>query len=225
MIIRPLPNYIFLDYRQKLLRALLQICILLMLLLLAVNLLEWTFDPATPWRLENVVADLAFIGFLGVFYWMGERGWVQVPAWGFLALMIVLIPQSYSPSELNQALAILTLPVALSSFLIFPWSSFLFTVVILVFYLAVYYLYPGIFEFDFFSVLVLPVLAGGSYFISTMLNDTIQEIALAYDETIQGWATALEMRDSETMGHSSRVCELTLALARKLNVPENFSFR
>ncbi len=48
------------------------------------------------------------------------------------------------------------------------------------------------------------------------------EIALveAYDETIQGWAAALELRDQETEGHSKRVTEMTLALAKKLGFSE-----
>jgi adenylate cyclase len=42
----------------------------------------------------------------------------------------------------------------------------------------------------------------------------------AYDRTIEGWVKALELRDEETEGHSNRVVEMTLHLARKLNVPE-----
>ncbi len=42
----------------------------------------------------------------------------------------------------------------------------------------------------------------------------------AYDETIQGWAAALELRDHETEGHSERVTEMTLALAKKLGFNE-----
>ncbi len=42
----------------------------------------------------------------------------------------------------------------------------------------------------------------------------------AYDETIQGWAAALELRDQETEGHSERVTEMTLALAQQLDFSE-----
>ena len=40
------------------------------------------------------------------------------------------------------------------------------------------------------------------------------ELALAYDETIEGWSRALDMRDKETEGHTQRVTELTTQLAR-----------
>ena len=46
-----------------------------------------------------------------------------------------------------------------------------------------------------------------------------QELAQAYDRTLEGWAAALDLRDDETQGHSARVTEMTLRLARELNVP------
>lgn len=46
------------------------------------------------------------------------------------------------------------------------------------------------------------------------------EISSAYDLTLAGWAKALELRDKETEGHSRRVTELTLQLARQFGVPE-----
>jgi PAS domain S-box-containing protein/putative nucleotidyltransferase with HDIG domain len=44
------------------------------------------------------------------------------------------------------------------------------------------------------------------------------ELMIAYDATIEGWAQALEYRDQETEGHSRRVLELTLQLARKMGI-------
>jgi len=42
------------------------------------------------------------------------------------------------------------------------------------------------------------------------------ELRLAYDETIEGWARALDLRDKETEGHSRRVTEMAVALCRQL---------
>ncbi|ULH18237.1 PAS domain S-box protein (plasmid) [Deinococcus sp. KNUC1210] len=47
------------------------------------------------------------------------------------------------------------------------------------------------------------------------------ELGLAYQETIEGWARALDLRDHETEGHSRRVTEMTVNLCRILNVPPN----
>ncbi|HLK56452.1 MAG TPA: HD domain-containing phosphohydrolase [Chthonomonadaceae bacterium] len=46
------------------------------------------------------------------------------------------------------------------------------------------------------------------------------EMLLAYDATIEGWSRALDLRDKETEGHSQRVTELTLHLARVLGISE-----
>ena len=42
------------------------------------------------------------------------------------------------------------------------------------------------------------------------------DLAVAYETTLEGWARTLELRDRETQGHSQRVLDLTLRLARKL---------
>ncbi|RIK34451.1 MAG: hypothetical protein DCC52_00650 [Chloroflexi bacterium] len=47
------------------------------------------------------------------------------------------------------------------------------------------------------------------------------ELEQAYDKTIEGWARALELRDTETHGHARRVVDLTIAIARQLGVPED----
>jgi len=46
------------------------------------------------------------------------------------------------------------------------------------------------------------------------------ELVLAYDSTIEGWSQAMDMRDKETEGHSQRVAEMTLRMARELGVRE-----
>jgi putative two-component system response regulator len=40
----------------------------------------------------------------------------------------------------------------------------------------------------------------------------------AYDQTIEGWARALDLRDKETEGHSRRVTQLTLELAKAAGI-------
>ena len=46
-------------------------------------------------------------------------------------------------------------------------------------------------------------------------------LSMAYDETIEGWSQALDLRDHETEGHTQRVTDMTLKLARKMGVPED----
>ncbi|MEP7135081.1 MAG: histidine kinase N-terminal 7TM domain-containing protein [Chloroflexota bacterium] len=47
------------------------------------------------------------------------------------------------------------------------------------------------------------------------------ELAEAYDVTLEGWAKALELRDKETEGHSRRVTETTVAVARAMGIHED----
>lgn len=53
------------------------------------------------------------------------------------------------------------------------------------------------------------------------LYSTNDELILAYDKTIEGWAHALELRDAETEGHSRRVTRLTLQLACVMGYDED----
>jgi PAS domain S-box-containing protein len=52
------------------------------------------------------------------------------------------------------------------------------------------------------------------------LNRSNLELAQAYDATIEGWSRALDLRDNETEGHTQRVTELTLELARAFSLGE-----
>lgn len=53
------------------------------------------------------------------------------------------------------------------------------------------------------------------------LQRSNQELIQAYDTTLEGWARALELRDRETEGHTRRVTELTIRLARYMGVRES----
>jgi putative nucleotidyltransferase with HDIG domain len=47
------------------------------------------------------------------------------------------------------------------------------------------------------------------------------ELSLAYDATIAGWSRAMDLRDKETEGHTQRVTDLTLKLARAMGISES----
>lgn len=52
------------------------------------------------------------------------------------------------------------------------------------------------------------------------LQRTNEELVEAYDATIEGWSHALDLRDKETEGHTQRVTELSLQLARAFSFSE-----
>ncbi len=59
----------------------------------------------------------------------------------------------------------------------------------------------------------------------TQLFDDLQranlELVIAYDTTIEGWSHAMDLRDEETEGHTKRVTEMTLKLAKAMGVSED----
>lgn len=50
------------------------------------------------------------------------------------------------------------------------------------------------------------------------LNQSRQDIVEAYDRSLEGWTKALELRDKETEGHTQRVADLTVTLAKRLGI-------
>ena len=53
------------------------------------------------------------------------------------------------------------------------------------------------------------------------LLDTNRDLVDAYDATIMGWTLALDLRDHETEGHSLRVAEMTVQMARTMGMGED----
>ena len=47
-----------------------------------------------------------------------------------------------------------------------------------------------------------------------------EDLIATYDRTLEGWVRALDLRDHETTGHSQRVADLTVQLARAIGVNE-----
>jgi putative nucleotidyltransferase with HDIG domain len=56
---------------------------------------------------------------------------------------------------------------------------------------------------------------------ATMFEDLQRsnaDLALAYDSALEGWSRALDLRDKETEGHTLRVTEMTMRLARATGI-------
>lgn len=52
------------------------------------------------------------------------------------------------------------------------------------------------------------------------LQHALSNLQDAYDKTIEGWVIALDLRDKETEGHTKRVTEMAVMLARELKCTE-----
>jgi response regulator RpfG family c-di-GMP phosphodiesterase len=70
---------------------------------------------------------------------------------------------------------------------------------------------------EFFSALAgQAAIAIDSWRLFDHLQRTNQQLLLAYNATIEGWSAALDLRDKETEGHTRRVTQMTVQLARAM---------
>ncbi|MCC7118841.1 MAG: GAF domain-containing protein [Anaerolineales bacterium] len=53
------------------------------------------------------------------------------------------------------------------------------------------------------------------------LQESNEELQIAYQATLEGWVRALDLRDKETEGHTKRVTALTQRLARSMGLDED----
>jgi HD-GYP domain-containing protein (c-di-GMP phosphodiesterase class II) len=74
---------------------------------------------------------------------------------------------------------------------------------------------------EFFKILAgQAAIALDSASLFTELKHSNAQLFVAYDSTIEGWSHALDLRDKETEGHTQRVTEMTLKLARAAGITE-----
>jgi len=52
------------------------------------------------------------------------------------------------------------------------------------------------------------------------LDKLLQELLVSYHKTIEGWSTALDLRDRETEGHTLRVTQMSVEFGRVLGISE-----
>jgi PAS domain S-box-containing protein/putative nucleotidyltransferase with HDIG domain len=82
-------------------------------------------------------------------------------------------------------------------------------------------LHPDTEWFDFLNTLAgQTAIAIENSTLFESLQRSNSELGLAYDATIEGWSCALDLRDKETEGHTQRVTEMTVKLARLIGSSE-----
>ena len=126
------------------------------------------------------------------------------------------------------------LPITIASFALSPSMSFVYTFFISIVYIMYSYLKSYSWEYNLTPIISLFALALTTWVIAkqleTALNSneklvkdqqkTFDELKNAYETTLRGWSKALEVRDQETQGHSNRVSDLTLQIARRMGFNE-----
>lgn len=197
----------------------------LFVLFLLVNLTYAIFIPDYTLPL----ADLFGYIFMAISYVISRSRYAKVAA----VLMIIMFPMNIFSNILGGTS--LNMPVTLS--FLFPsyiLASIWFSIFGIAFYgilnIGFIWLLPflvpeiipnflvivGPLAASVISIVLLMIAKNHRYAIEHARQNELRE---AYDTTLEGWARALELRDKETEGHSQRVTERTLELARKLKIP------
>jgi len=104
------------------------------------------------------------------------------------------------------------------------WIAVLLSIgsVVLVYYLDKGgYLYPPAFSLETQLKVIIILLVATGFFLWAVMDNwerIMQNLRETYDLTLSGWSKALEYRDQETEGHSVRVTEMAVNLAKSLGV-------
>jgi response regulator RpfG family c-di-GMP phosphodiesterase len=165
---------------------------------------------------------------------LNRHGNVQLAAYLSISLYIMLASLFSPPAYLEYLMVAFALPIGISSFVISPSSSFVFALLTAISYTVSSFLWGYAWEYNLTAIVALFALAFMTWVISWQLENILQEnlkmlhslknsnaeIRDAYETTLVGWSMALDLRDKETEGHTQRVVDLTVNLARAVGVHE-----
>jgi HD-GYP domain-containing protein (c-di-GMP phosphodiesterase class II) len=161
---------------------------------------------------------------------LNKHGWYRPIAMFICTLILVLITYSLIQGVGLKDAALIAYPIfiILSSYLFNKRANFFASLlslgsIVFVFYMEKHGLInPAVHYTSGEQLQALFVLIPAVGFFVWVVVDNwekiIRNLGETYDLTLAGWGRALELRDHETEGHSQRVMEMTLVLARHLGV-------
>jgi len=213
----------------------LYIALILVLLLYTIinNIVYLIFHPVMEYVIYLFQEIL--IAALFMFFWrLNKKGYVLPVGLSSIAITILLAVFVSDARYLEYSMVIFAIPVGISSFIIRPYISILFASLTAAAYGILTIVTGYTWEYKLTAILALFSLAFLTWVISLQLesalekNDKLvtdvqkayQEIKDAYATTLEGWSHAMEIRDRETQGHSKRVTELTIRMARRMGFSE-----
>lgn len=189
--------------------------------------------PSREYLVYLVQNFLAFIP-LHIFWRLNRKGQVFLAANISISFIILAGTVVSDVKYMEYLMVVFALPVGISSFIIRPSSSFGFAALTAVCYTANSLLSSFAWEYNLTAILALFALALMTWAAASLLDNTLahneklvrdlqgsnSEIQSAYETTLEGWSRALEIRDRETQGHTKRVTDLTLRIAKRMGFDE-----
>jgi putative nucleotidyltransferase with HDIG domain len=199
------------------------------------NLIYFAMHPASREYVAFIIQDV-FVAVIFYGFWkLNESGKVQLAAYLSITLSVLSTITFYHPSYLEYMMIVFALPIAISSFIIRPSSSFIYAAFIAIVYTISSSLWDYGWQYNLTAVIALFALAFMTWVIAWRMENAIKEntelvatlkksnaqIWNAYETTLEGWSLALDLRDKETEGHTQRVTDLTVKLARAIGVSDD----
>lgn len=193
------------------------------------NVFRLIFGPTVEYSVY-LLEELVIAGFLYAFWRLNRKGSVELAAYAVITFTIIGTAFTSEPPYLEYIMVVFGLPIGISSFVIRPSSSFHATLLAAVASLAASVVWGYAWEYNLTAVMALLALAFMTWMIAGQLEDTLRrnttlyrelqssnlELQNAYETTLEGWSRAMDLRDRETEGHSQRVTELTMRVARAM---------
>lgn len=208
--------------RGRLMSMYLLMCGVILLHLTIVNFIFRSEDMET-FR-EYIVQDLASIFIVYVLWVFNRKGYTLWTAISFVSFSIVTPVILFQPKDLETTMVILALPIMASSFVITPTASFFYAFLASLGYTISILFYDMFYLYNFTSIITLFGISFAAFITSWQFNKSLKknetlfnELEQSYETTLDSWSRALDLRDKETEGHTQRVAELTLRIAKKMN--------
>ncbi len=180
-------------------------------------------EPGTTAYKEYIYQEI-FTGFILYLLWIiNRKGYTLWIAHIFINFAILTPIFVYTPKDLEGTMVILAIPIIASSFVITPTASFFYAFVAGVGYTISVLYYDLFSEYNFTSIISLFAISFSTFITSWQFNRALEknqillnDLERSYEITLDSWSRALDLRDKETEGHTQRVAELTLRIAKKM---------
>ncbi len=215
--------------KGQLLALFIGLCWVILVYSLFNTIYVYIISPSQEYFLYIIQSFLAFIP-LHIFWHLNRKGKVILAANLSISFVILTGAGLSDVKYMEYLMVIFALPIGISSFIIRPSSSFGFAALTTLSYTVNSILSGYVWEYNLTAVLALFALALMTWAAASLLDNTLahneklvrdlrgsnNEIQSAYETTLEGWSRALEIRDRETQGHTKRVTDMTLRIAKRM---------
>jgi HD-GYP domain-containing protein (c-di-GMP phosphodiesterase class II) len=175
-------------------------------------------SPSSTFYLFNNLVGMAILLVVG---WLNTRQKNALASEIFLFISCYLCFSAYPFQNADQILLYLVIPVSISSLISDGHRSILVALIVIPIFLVLYQVEFTKSPLPIFSVICVFLVALISWQAAKFIDKMVGQLVSAYHGTIEGWASALELRNQETEGHSQRVVALTMQLAERMHIPQS----